>query len=97
MSMPLFRPCAAAAGYNNSQMALVLAAYILGTQPCYVFLGSVSDVVGRKPILLLNLFFALTTAIALVFFSTLKREASFFGGVSFSGCYFSFPSGTLTS
>jgi len=38
----------------------VLAAYILGMLPCYVFLGGVSDVVGRKPILLLSLFFALT-------------------------------------
>ncbi len=60
MSMPLFRPFAAAAGYSNGQTALVLAAYILGMLPCYVFLGGVSDVVGRKPILLLSLFFALT-------------------------------------
>ena len=57
--MPLFRPYAAAAGFTNGQTALVLAAYILGMLPCYVFLGGISDVVGRKPILILSLFLAL--------------------------------------
>ena len=57
--MPLFRPYAAVAGLNNGQTALVLAVYILGMLPCYVFLGGISDVVGRKPILLLSLFLAL--------------------------------------
>lgn len=55
VSMPLFRPYAAADGLNNAQTALVLAAYILGMLPCYVFLGGVSDVVGRKPILIISL------------------------------------------
>ena len=68
MSMPLFRPYAAAAGYNNGQTALVLAAYILGMLPCYVFLGGVSDVVGRKPILLLSLFFALVADVLITIY-----------------------------
>lgn len=59
VSMPLFRPYAAAAGFTNGQTALVLAAYILGMLPCYVFLGGISDVVGRKPMLIISLFFAL--------------------------------------
>ncbi len=55
VSMPLFRPYAAAAGFNNGQTALVLATYIVGMLPCYVFLGGISDAVGRKPILIISL------------------------------------------
>ena len=68
VSMPLFRPYAAAAGYTNGQTALVLATYILGMLPCYVFLGGVSDVVGRKPILLLSLFFAFTADVLIAIY-----------------------------
>lgn len=46
--MPLFRVYTADAGLNNGQTALVLAAYIAGMLPCYVFLGGMSDRIGRK-------------------------------------------------
>ena len=58
ISMPLFRPYAELAGFNNGQTALVLATYILGMLPCYVFLGGISDRIGRKPVLLFSLFLA---------------------------------------
>lgn len=52
ISMPLFRVYTADAGLNNGQTALVLAAYIAGMLPCYVFLGGISDRVGRKRIII---------------------------------------------
>ena len=52
ISMPLFRVYAQAAGFNNGQTALVLAAYITGMLPCYIFLGGISDKVGRKPVMI---------------------------------------------
>jgi MFS family permease len=68
LSMPLFRPYAAAAGLSNGQTALVLAAYIVGMLPCYVFLGGVSDAVGRKPILIISLFCALSADVVITAF-----------------------------
>lgn len=58
VSMPLFRVYAAQANLNNGQTALVLAAYISGMLPCYIFLGGISDKLGRKPVLFISLCFA---------------------------------------
>lgn len=68
LSMPLFRPYAAAAGLNNGQTALVLATYIVSMLPCYVFLGGISDAVGRKPILLISIFCALAANVIITAF-----------------------------
>ncbi len=68
VSMPLFRPYAAAAGFTNGQTALVLAVYILGMLPCYIFLGGISDVVGRKPVLILGLFLALVADVLITLY-----------------------------
>jgi MFS family permease len=68
ISMPLFRPYAAEAGLNNGQTALVLATYIIGMLPCYVFLGGISDVVGRKPILIISLFCALASNVIIMLY-----------------------------
>ncbi len=54
ISMPLFRVYAAAANFNNGQTALVFASYVLGMLPCYIFLGGLSDRVGRKPVLIIS-------------------------------------------
>ncbi len=59
LSMPLFRPYAALAGFNNGQTSLVLATYVLGMLPCYIFLGGISDKIGRKPVLIFSLTCAL--------------------------------------
>ncbi|MBC7949786.1 MAG: MFS transporter [Chitinophagaceae bacterium] len=68
ISMPLFRIYSAAAGMNNAQTSLVLAAYILGMLPCYVFIGGISDRIGRKPILVVSVCCALlATCIITVF------------------------------
>jgi MFS family permease len=55
ISMPLFRVYAEQAGFGNGMTALVFATYVTGMLPCFVFLGGLSDVVGRKPVLILSL------------------------------------------
>jgi MFS family permease len=67
ISMPLFRVYALEAGLNNGQTSLVLAAYIMGMLPCYVFLGGISDRLGRKPVIIVSVICALlsTTIITL--------------------------------
>lgn len=82
--MPLFRPYAELAGFNNGQTALVLATYILGMLPCYVFLGGISDRIGRKPVLLFSLFLALASNLTITLFPTVFAliVARFFQGVA---------------
>jgi MFS family permease len=68
IAMPLFRVYALEAELNNVQTSLVLAAYILGMLPCYVFLGGISDRLGRKPVIIASLIAAfLSTAIITLF------------------------------
>ena len=50
ISMPLFRVYAEASGFSNGQTSLVFAAYIVGMLPCYIFLGGLSDRLGRQPV-----------------------------------------------
>lgn len=59
ISMPLFRVYAQNQGLNNGQTALVLASYIIGMLPCYIFLGGISDKIGRKKIMIISVLFAL--------------------------------------
>lgn len=68
ISMPLFRPYAQVAGLGNGQTSLVLATYIFGMLPCYIFLGGISDRIGRKPILLLSLFFSLVSDVIITLY-----------------------------
>lgn len=68
ISMPLFRVYASNAGLNNGQTSLVLASYILGMLPCYVFLGGVSDRIGRKPIMIASLTCALVSTVIITLF-----------------------------
>ncbi|MEO7044476.1 MAG: MFS transporter [Ferruginibacter sp.] len=58
VSMPLFRIYAMAAHFNNAETSLVFACYILGMLPCYIFLGGISDQIGRRPILICGLYLA---------------------------------------
>lgn len=68
IAMPLFRVYAAEAGLNNGQTALVLAAYITGMLPCYIFLGGISDKVGRKPILIISVLCSFFATLILTIF-----------------------------
>lgn len=68
ISMPLFRVYAINAGFNNTETSLVLAAYILGMLPCYIFLGGISDRVGRKPVMIVSLVCALTSTVIITLF-----------------------------
>jgi MFS family permease len=70
IAMPLFRVYAAEAGLNNGQTALVLAAYITGMLPCYIFLGGISDKVGRKPILIISVLCSFFATLLLTLFPT---------------------------
>ncbi len=58
ISMPLFSVYAAASHLNNVQTSFMFAAYVLGMLPCYIFLGGLSDRIGRRPIMLLSVIFA---------------------------------------
>lgn len=66
--MPLFRVYTAAAGLNHTQTSLVLAAYVLGMLPCYVFLGGLSDRVGRKPVLIVSVVSSLMSTIIITLY-----------------------------
>ncbi|MEI9810788.1 MAG: MFS transporter [Bacteroidota bacterium] len=68
ISMPLFRVYALEAGLNNVQTSLVLASYILGMLPCYVFLGGVSDKFGRKPVMIASVICALGSTVIITLF-----------------------------
>lgn len=67
VSMPLFRVYAQKEGLNNGQTALVLASYIVGMLPCYIFLGGISDRIGRKKIMLLSVLFSLASTTVITF------------------------------
>lgn len=84
IAMPLFRPYAENDGLNNGQTSLVLATYILGMLPCYIFLGGISDKLGRKPVLLFSLVLAFcSTLIITIFPSVIALIFSrFFQGVA---------------
>jgi MFS family permease len=84
LSMPLFRPYAAYAGFNNGQTALVLATYVLGMIPCYIFLGGISDKIGRKPVLIFSLFCALFSDLIISIYPNVYALifARFFQGIA---------------
>ena len=84
VSMPLFRIYAQRAGLGNGQTALVLASYISGMLPCYIFLGGISDKVGRKPIMLLSVIFAFIATSIITAFPDVYALifARFFQGIS---------------
>jgi MFS family permease len=83
LSMPLFRPYAALAGFSNGQTSLVLATYIVGMLPCYIFLGGISDKIGRKPILIFSIFCALLADIIILLYPNVYALilARFFQGI----------------
>jgi MFS family permease len=68
VSMPLFRVYAHNEGLNNGQTALVLASYIVGMLPCYIFLGGVSDKIGRKKIMIVSVLFSLLSTTVITFY-----------------------------
>jgi MFS family permease len=68
ISMPLFRVYGNQEGFNNTEISLVLAAYIAGMLPCYVFLGGISDRVGRKPVMIVSLLCALLSTVVITIF-----------------------------
>lgn len=84
ISMPLFRVYAAAAHFSNGQTALVFASYVVGMLPCYIFLGGLSDKVGRKPVLIASVVFAFcATAIITIWPNVYALVfARFFQGVA---------------
>lgn len=69
VSMPLFRVYAAEAGMGNGQTALVLATYIIGMLPCYIFIGGISDKLGRKPILIASVLCALASTAIITYYA----------------------------
>jgi MFS family permease len=84
ISMPLFRVYTADAGLNNGETALVLAAYIAGMLPCYVFLGGISDRLGRKPVIIVAVISAFLATICITVWPNAWAliVARFFQGVA---------------
>lgn len=68
ISMPLFREYGKIAGLSHGELALALGSYILGMLPCYIFFGGASDVLGRKPILLLSVLMSLLSNVFITLF-----------------------------
>ena len=68
ISMPLFREYGKLAGLSHGELALALGSYILGMLPCYIFFGGASDVLGRKPVLLLSVLMSLSSNILITIF-----------------------------
>jgi MFS family permease len=83
ISMPLFRVYAAAANLNNGQTSLVFAAYIVGMLPCYIFLGGLSDRVGRKQVMIAAVICALLATATITIWPNVYSLifARFFQGV----------------
>jgi hypothetical protein len=59
LEMPLYHAYAERAGYGNGMTSLMFASYIAGLLPSLLFLGGISDRLGRKPVLLAGLSSAL--------------------------------------
>lgn len=66
LEVPLYRTYAQAAGYSNGSTAIVFAAYVVGLLPVLIFLGGISDRLGRKPVILLGLLSALVATAAMI-------------------------------
>jgi MFS family permease len=83
ISMPLFRVYAANAGFGNGMTALVFATYVTGMLPCFVFLGGLSDVVGRKKVLIASLMSSIFSILIITIFSNVYALffARFFQGI----------------
>jgi MFS family permease len=84
ISMPLFRVYASAAHLNNAQTSLVFASYITGMLPCYIFLGGLSDRIGRKIVITISVLFALAATITITIWPNVIALifARFFQGVA---------------
>lgn len=52
LQVPLYRVYARAAHYGNGPTAVVFACYVAGLLPALIFLGGISDRIGRKPVVL---------------------------------------------
>ncbi|MGG1696965.1 MFS transporter [Bacillus zhangzhouensis] len=66
LQVPLYTAYADQAGYGKAATALVFAAYVFGLIPVLLFLGGISDRVGRKPILLVALCFSLCATLLMI-------------------------------
>lgn len=84
ISMPLFRVYAAAAHLNNGQTSLVFASYIVGMLPCYIFLGGLSDRVGRKPVIIISVLCAFLATLTITIWPNVMAliVARFFQGIA---------------
>jgi MFS family permease len=67
LEVPLYGTYARAAGYGNGLTAVVFAAYVVGLLPVLILFGGISDRLGRKPVIVSGLLFAmLATALVIV-------------------------------
>lgn len=68
LQMPLYPQYAATANFGHTGRALVFAVYILGLVPTLALAGGASDVVGRRPVVLVALVAAAAASLAMILF-----------------------------
>ena len=66
LEVPLYTVYSRAAGFGSGLTALAFAAYVGGLLPVLIFLGGISDRVGRKPILLIGLSCVLLATVLMI-------------------------------
>lgn len=59
LQVPLYKAYAEIAGYHNGLIAIIFAGYIVGLLPVFIFLGGISDYIGRKRAILASLLVSL--------------------------------------
>ena len=68
LQVPLYGTYAESAGFGNSLSAIAYSAYVTGLLPTLIFLGGISDRVGRKKVILISvLLLALATGLMIVY------------------------------
>ncbi|HTQ79861.1 MAG TPA: MFS transporter [Thermoanaerobaculia bacterium] len=71
LQVPLYTAYAAAAHYGSGRTAVAFAAYVFGLLPVLIFLGGLSDRIGRKPVLLAALALSLAATLLMELWPTM--------------------------
>ena len=72
LEVPLYRTYAAAAGWGTGLTAIAFAAYVAGLLPVLLFLGGLSDRLGRKSVVMLGLAAAVGATLLMILVPTMQ-------------------------
>lgn len=84
LQVPLYTEYAARANFGTGLTAVVFSAYIVGLIPTLVFLGGISDKLGRKPILLTSLSASFIATLSMALYPNIEMllAARIFQGIA---------------